>query len=84
MNFSNLPFAKLRRLLLDLGFTEHLVEGKYLAFDDQESDTTFLFRHYRLDDHVSLSDLRVVREQLDWRGLLDEQDFDASLRKASA
>jgi hypothetical protein len=29
-------------------------------------------------------DLAVVRTDLDWRGLLSEEGFDAALRKASA
>jgi hypothetical protein len=33
---------------------------------------------------VSLADLVTVRQQLEWRGLLNEEAFDAALRKASA
>jgi hypothetical protein len=96
MYFSDLPFACLRKLLLDLGFTEHVVDGnqltkgfgvqgkKYLAFNHPESDTSFLFRFYRPQDNVSRADLVNVRSQLAWRGLLSEDAFDASLKKASA
>lgn len=84
MLFRDLPFAKLRKLLLDLGFTEHVVEGKHLAFDHRESDTFFVFRLYRPQDKVSRVDLAGVRSQLDWHGLLNRDAFDASLRKASA
>jgi hypothetical protein len=96
MLFSDLPFKSLRKLLLDLGFTEHVVDGnqlakgygaqgrKYLAFDHPESDTIFLFRFYQPQDKVSMADLVDVRKQLDWRGLLSEDTFDASLKKASA
>jgi hypothetical protein len=31
-----------------------------------------------------MADLVTVRKQLDWRGLLGEEAFDAALRKASA
>jgi hypothetical protein len=31
-----------------------------------------------------MADLVTVRKQLDWRGLMSEDTFDAALRKASA
>jgi hypothetical protein len=90
MLFSDVPFAALRQLLLDLGFVEKTapptgplgVPG--LVFGHAESDTVFLFRLYRLQDRVSMMDLAGVRFQLDWRGLLSREEFDAALRKASA
>jgi hypothetical protein len=84
MGFSDLPFEKLRRLLLDLGFVERTIEDKYLGFYHAESDTLFTFRKYRPLDSVSLADLVTARKQLAWRGLLSEDSFDASLSKASA
>jgi hypothetical protein len=84
MNSSEVPFAKLRALLLDLGFVEAVVEGKYLGFYHADSDTVFPFRMYRPKDQVSMADLMTVRSQLDWRGLLSQEAFDAALRKASA
>jgi hypothetical protein len=84
MLFSDLPFAKLRSALLDLGFVERVIDGKYLGFYHAESNTLFAFRMYRPEDKVSLADLLSVRKQLAWRGLLTEEAFDASLYKASA
>jgi hypothetical protein len=84
MPIDNLPFAKLRRLLLDLGFTERVIDGKYLGFSLAPSKCFFAFRMYRPQDNVTNTDLLGVRSQLDWRGLLNEQAFDAALRKASA
>jgi hypothetical protein len=81
---SDVPYAKLRALLLDLGFVEGVVEGKYLGFYHADSDTVFPFRMYRPNDKVSMADLVTVRKQLDWRGLLSEEAFDAAVRKASA
>jgi hypothetical protein len=81
---SDVPFARLQALLLDLGFVEGIVEGKYLGFYHADSDTVFPFRMYRPQDKVSMADLLTVRKQLDWRGLLEEDAFDAALRKASA
>jgi len=84
MIFSDLPFKELRRVLLALGFVEHVLQGKYLAFDQRETDTTFFFRLYGPEDMVLAADIVTVRNQLDWRGLLNREAFDASLRKASA
>jgi hypothetical protein len=84
MIFSELPFLKLQSVLLELGFAERVLEGKYLGFYHADSDTLFAFRMYRPQDKVSLADLVSVRKQLAWRGLLSEEAFDASLCKASA
>jgi len=37
MPVNDLPFARLRQLLLDLGFTERVIDGKYLGFTHAES-----------------------------------------------
>jgi hypothetical protein len=84
MLFSDLPFAALRKLLLDLGFVEKVVPGSSIIFGHAASDTVFLFHPYRPQDKVSMMDLMGVRRQLDLRGLLGEEAFDALLRKASA
>jgi hypothetical protein len=84
MLFSDIPFARLRSVLLDLGFVEHVIESKYLGFYHAESDTLFAFRIYGAQDKVTLADIESVRKQLAWRELLSEEAFDASLCKASA
>jgi hypothetical protein len=84
MLFSDVPFARLRSALLDLGFTERVIERKYLGFYHAGSDTLFAFRMYRPQGKVSLADLVSVRKQLAWHGLLSEEAFDASLCKAPA
>jgi hypothetical protein len=84
MLFSDLPFETLRKLLLDLGFVEKVGPNSSLVFGHVPSGTVFLFRHYRPQDKTSMMDLVGVRKQLDLRGLLGEDAFDALLRKASA
>ena len=84
MSVNNFPFAKLRRLLLDLGFTERVIDGKYLGFTHAASGCFFSFPLYRPQERVSNTDLAGVRWELDWRGLLSQEAFDAALRKASA
>jgi predicted RNA binding protein YcfA (HicA-like mRNA interferase family) len=84
MIISDVPYATLRKLLLDLGFVEKIVPGSHIIFGHAASKTVFVFRLYQPKDKVNLMDLVGVRKQLDWRGLLSEHAFDASLRKASA
>jgi hypothetical protein len=81
MSVNNLPFAKLRRLLLDLGFTEHVIDGKYLGFTHAESGCFFALPIYGRQERVSSTDLAGVRPELDLRGLLSEEAFDAALKK---
>ena len=90
MLFSDVPFATMRKLLLDLGFVEKALPKSSdnpvpaLAFGQADSDTLFVFRMYRPQDKVSMMDLTGVRSQLDWRGLLSREAFDAALLKVSA
>jgi hypothetical protein len=84
MSPNNLPFAKLRQLLLDLGFSARVIDGKYHGFTHAESGCFFAFPLYRPQERVSNYDLVGVRSELDWRGLLSEEAFDAAMRKASA
>src|SRR4051794_23166793 len=90
VSFSDVPFTVLRRLLLDLGFVEKSLPATadspvpVLVFGHANSDTVFIFRNYRPQDMVSMMDLAGVRSQLDWRGLLSREAFDAALRKVSA
>jgi hypothetical protein len=90
MSFRDVPFAAIRKLLLELGFVEKTVEKTpvthvpALIFGHAESGTVFTFRKYRPRERVSNYDLLGIRSQLDWNGLLSEAAFDAALRKASA
>jgi hypothetical protein len=84
MLISEQSFVKLQSVLLELGFVQRVIDGKYLGFNHAASDTLFAFRAYRPQDKVSLADLVSVRKQLAWRGLLSEEAFDASLCKVSA
>jgi hypothetical protein len=78
------PIPPNESVLLDLGFVERVIDGKYIGFYHAESDTLFALRMYRPQDKVSLADVTSVRKQLAWRELLSEEAFDASLCKASA
>jgi hypothetical protein len=80
---SNVPFAELQRLLLDLGFTLSK-RGKFLFFEHEPSGTVFGYRPYRARERVTLSDLHMTRRHLDLRGVLTEEGFDDLLKKATA
>ncbi|HEV3255928.1 MAG TPA: hypothetical protein VG013_03535 [Gemmataceae bacterium] len=83
MKTSSVSFGQLRRLLLDLRFTETRA-GAYWRFEHPESGTVFLFRPYAPDDCISVQDLATARTHLDWRGILAGNAFDDSLTKTPA
>ncbi len=56
MSPNNLPFAKLRRLLLDLGFSERVIDGKYLGFTHAGSGCFFALPRYGPQERVSNTD----------------------------
>ena len=80
---SSVKFAQLRRLLLDLEFTESRQDA-FWRFEHPESDTVFLFRPYTLAENVTQQDLAATRTHLDWRGLLSSQAFEDNLTKTPA
>ncbi len=84
MRTSALPFAALRRLLLDLKFEERTLPSTHITYLHKASDTLIVLRAYRPSDRVSVPDVIAVRSQLDTHGVLSEDAFDACLRKASA
>lgn len=84
MATSDLTFAALRHLLLDLDFVEKTVPGSHEVFEHAPSGTVLIFRLYRPQDKVSLPDLVSARVHLDERGLLTADAFDNLLRKVSA
>ena len=84
MLYSDITYARLRALLRNLGFLEQVINGTHYGFYHAASDTIFTFRLYNPQDPVTMMDLRGVRFQLDWRGLLNPEAFDAALRKVPA
>ncbi len=84
MRNSDLSFAALRRILLDLDFVETVVPGSHVGFKHAPSGAMMMFHPYRPEERIGLADLLSVRKQLDERGLLPADSFDARRRKASA
>ena len=69
MKSSEVSFAELRALLLDLGFQE-TVEKTRLVFEHPVGGT-LLFRRYKGTDRISLGDMLVVRGQLEDNGVIE-------------
>jgi hypothetical protein len=83
MKTSSIRFAQLRRMLLDLQFSETRCDA-YWRFEHPASGTVFVFRPYSASEHVTAQDLAATRQHLDWRGLLPAGAFDDSLTKTPA
>jgi hypothetical protein len=83
MKTSSVSFSQLRRLLLDLQFTETRA-NTYWRYQHKKSGAVFVFRPYAPDDNVSVPDLASTRTHLDWRGLLSANSFDDSLTRIPA
>ena len=80
---SQISYARLRRFLLDLGFTE-VPHARGHRFEHPPSNTIFLFRPYKMREKVHMPDMFIVKSQLDWRGLVPADAFDDSLEKTPA
>lgn len=80
---SDVSFAELSQFLLDLGFTRSK-RGKFWFFEHAPSETTLMYRPYRVRERVTLLDLHRTRRHLDLRGVLEDQAFDDLLKKATA
>ena len=80
---STVTFEELRQLLLELGFTQ-AKRGKFWYFEHAASKAILAFRSYRARERVLIKDLDVTRQDLEWRGLLEPEAFDAWLTKATA
>jgi hypothetical protein len=84
MPTSNVPFAELQRLLVELGFQVADDVTDHYRYEHTASDTVFQFRRYRPQELVNLPNLIMVRRILDERGLLEAHQFDRLLSKTPA
>ena len=82
MKNSEVAFAELRELLLELGFHETL-EKTRLVFDHPVGGM-LLFRRYKANEKVSLGDMLVVRGQLVDNGMIESSALDRFLQKTPA
>jgi hypothetical protein len=80
---SMVPFERLQQLLLDLGFTQSK-RGNFWVFEHAHSKAILTYRPYRPRERVTLKDLQVTRQDLEWRALMAPEAFDDLLQKATA
>lgn len=79
---SKVAFADLRDLLLELGFRE--TREKTRLIYRHPVGGTVLIRPYKAKDKVKLTDMLVVRQQLDYNGVLASDDLDRRLETMPA
>ena len=79
---SKVAFAVLRELLLELGFSETREETRTIYRHPVAG--TLLIRPYKDNDKIKLTDLLVVRQQLDYNGVLAADELDRRLEKMPA
>jgi predicted RNA binding protein YcfA (HicA-like mRNA interferase family) len=84
MSRPRVTFAELRRMLLDMGFTETVVPGSHVFFAHQPSGAEVALPIYRSNRMVLPHHLITVRIMLDAKGLMDRDDFDDFVASASA
>ena len=74
--------ADLCELLLELGFSE--TREKIRLIYRHPFGGTVLIRPYKGKDKVKLTDMLVLRQQLDYNGVLASEELDRRLRKMPA
>ena len=79
---SKVAFADLRELLLELGFSE--TREKTRVIYRHPVGGTLLIRPYKGSEKVKLTDMLVVRQQLDYNGMVASDDLDRRLQKMPA
>ena len=79
---SKVAFNDLRELLLELGFSE--TREKTRLIYHHPVGGTILIRPYKGNAKVKLTDMFVVREQLDYNGVIASHDLDRRLLKTPA
>ncbi len=80
---SSVTFERLQQLLLDLGFIQ-AKRGNFWVFVHGHSKAILTYRPYRSRERVTLKDLQVTRQDLDWHELMTPDAFDDALQKATA
>jgi hypothetical protein len=76
-----IPFAEFRRFLKGLGFKVGRAEKAWVFRHPTEG--RLILRLYDEDEAVSDRDLRITRTFLDMWGLLEGEDFDAFVQRAT-
>jgi len=75
------PFAEFRRFLQGLGYAEKRAPNAWVFLHPEEG--LLAFRLYHDDEPVGSRDLLSTRRFLDLRGVMEADDFDATLLRTS-
>jgi hypothetical protein len=78
-----ITYGQLRRVLLEMGFRETRRDDG-VALKHAKSGTIFLFRPYQETDRLQPAEIFLVTQELDARGLLEPESFEALLTVAPA
>jgi hypothetical protein len=78
---SQIPFVELRRFLNGLGFKDKRADAAWVFHHSKEG--LIVFRLYGDTAAVDEGDLRSTRRFLDMRGVVEAEDFDAFLQRAT-
>jgi len=84
MHNPRITFAQLRRLLLDMGFTETVPPKSHVFFAHEPSGAEVSLPIYRSNRLILPHHLNTVRIMLDAKGLMEGDDFDDFVASASA
>jgi hypothetical protein len=77
-----ISFVELRNLLDGLGFAAKRTDDAWVF--QHTTEGLLVLRQYAPEEAIDEHDIVSTRKFLDFRGLLDANDFDVFLRKASA
>jgi predicted RNA binding protein YcfA (HicA-like mRNA interferase family) len=83
MSKPRITFAQLRQLLLDMGFTATVTPKSHVFFAHQQSGAETALPIYRSNQIVMPHHLATVRIMLDYKGLMDGDEFDEFVASAS-
>lgn len=78
-----ITYGQLRQVLTGLGFRE-VRKDDGVALKHSRSGSVFLFRPYEEADKVQPAEVFLVTQELDARGLLEPESFEALLARAPA
>jgi hypothetical protein len=77
----DLPFAKLKELLVGLGFDCRATPGSSVVFRHRPSRALIVLRFYQDDEALSPTDLAVAGRVLDEFGVMPREKFEAAVRE---
>ena len=83
MTETRIPFARLRELLVELGFLELKLPDDLIAFQHERTDTFLAIPTYRSNQTVAPHHIIMFRVQLDANGILDAEEFDRRVEAAT-